>query len=788
MASNNIARLGVVLGLDSAEFEKGVDEAIAANRKLKDAIRRESNAAAKEITALKYATDDYGKSVTQVERLQREFITGGKYARATDELKQKLLEQAAAYDKKVASEKQAFMSGSKLFQMTTQQRAALAYQTTDIITGLASGQNPMIVLIQQGGQLRDQFGGFIPLFKGIAQAFTLTRVAIGGLAAAFAAVGFAAYSGVTEVEKFNKTIVLTGNYAGITFDRFKLLSSELSDRFNLSVSQSRDIFSALIQSGKFVEPTMTSIANVIARVAKLTGESADAIAKDLIPAFDGSAASAARLNERYNFLTQVQYRQIELLAAQGKTQEAAKLTADLLSQSLERQKVEVHLLTQTFTNLKNAIVDTWKAFSDLFMPETNIQMMQRFAKEAENLIKKFGADPNEKQKGQIGGKILEYLGAYRLVLEEQERVNKEAAEKQKEREKIENDIRSGGLQRRRQLDAEYAKISNDVAFQAAVYRATEIERIYLESNKRAADAVAEFDKANIEENNNNRIQRARILAKQIEGINAEAAQKVAELSRKEFTRIFEEQQTKLDTLRIDREQLQIYRDNLFLTESQAEVLVSRLRTEQEIAKILRDQKMTEEDKAKLIDRAQSIQQQREELLKIRDDLKIARDMTQSVFSNMEQALTNFVRTGKLSFKDLARSIIQDMLLIQMRAQMLSMFKGLGSIFNTGGSFYTDASGMFQQGMAFAEGGEPPVGVPSLVGERGPELFVPRSAGTIIPNHKLNDTLGGQTSITNNYINAIDVKSFEDRLMNSSNAVWAANRYADKSLAVSRGRT
>ena len=37
---------------------------------------------------------------------------------------------------------------------------------------------------------------------------------------------------------------------------------------------------------------------------------------------------------------------------------------------------------------------------------------------------------------------------------------------------------------------------------------------------------------------------------------------------------------------------------------------------------------------------------------------------------------------------------------------------------------------------FANGGNPPVGRPSIVGERGPELFVPRTAGTIVPNHAM----------------------------------------------------
>ena len=50
---------------------------------------------------------------------------------------------------------------------------------------------------------------------------------------------------------------------------------------------------------------------------------------------------------------------------------------------------------------------------------------------------------------------------------------------------------------------------------------------------------------------------------------------------------------------------------------------------------------------------------------------------------------------------------------------------------------------------FANGGRPPVGKPSIVGERGPELFVPNDRpGTIIPNHELGG-MGGSTNIVVN---------------------------------------
>jgi len=163
--------------------------------------------------------------------------------------------------------------------------------------------------------------------------------------------------------------------------------------------------------------------------------------------------------------------------------------------------------------------------------------------------------------------------------------------------------------------------------------------------------------------------------------------------------------------------------------------------------------------------------------------KTGADSFNALTSNMNSALDNFVKTGKLSFKSLARSIIQDLIAIQLKAQASTILKTLFGGFGAG----SGPAGAAVMGMpGWADGGDPPVGRPSIVGERGPELFVPKGSGTIIPNHALGG-MGSTTTVTNNYINAIDTKSFEERLLGSSNAIWAANSYANKTLATSRGR-
>ena len=170
-------------------------------------------------------------------------------------------------------------------------------------------------------------------------------------------------------------------------------------------------------------------------------------------------------------------------------------------------------------------------------------------------------------------------------------------------------------------------------------------------------------------------------------------------------------------------------------------------------------------------------------------------MFDSVMGNMQASLDNFVRTGKLSFKDLTRSIIQGLISIQLQAQMLSMFKGLGGLFKGGGggaAIGELGSSDLMGSLAFmaADGGDVPQGRMGLVGERGPELFVPKTAGTIIPNNALGALGGGGQTVNYNgpYIasmSAIDTQSGLQFLAKNKASVWSAYQSANRSIPMSR---
>ena len=189
--------------------------------------------------------------------------------------------------------------------------------------------------------------------------------------------------------------------------------------------------------------------------------------------------------------------------------------------------------------------------------------------------------------------------------------------------------------------------------------------------------------------------------------------------------------------------------------------------------------------------------------------KTAGDMFNSITTNMNTALDNFVKTGKLNFSDLAKSIIQSLISIQMQAQLTNIL-GLGKTAMGGGSGLSGLAGLLGFGglsssstsmlgemaaagpvMGFASGGEPPLNQVSMVGENGPELFIPKSSGTIIPNGALSG-LGGGGGQTINYngpfiqsMSAIDTQSGLQFLAKNKQSVWSAYQSANRGIPMSR---
>jgi len=148
----------------------------------------------------------------------------------------------------------------------------------------------------------------------------------------------------------------------------------------------------------------------------------------------------------------------------------------------------------------------------------------------------------------------------------------------------------------------------------------------------------------------------------------------------------------------------------------------------------------------------------DELRELMNPMRQVLDLSNAIRTGFEESFKGIIK-GTMSVQDAFRSMLNriadyflDSAARMAAAQIQKGFLGLfTNMFNFGGNDVfagmnrgaTDPMSLTMD--SFANGGRPPVGKPSLVGERGPELFVPNSAGTIIPNH----AMGGSTNIVVN---------------------------------------
>jgi lambda family phage tail tape measure protein len=170
---------------------------------------------------------------------------------------------------------------------------------------------------------------------------------------------------------------------------------------------------------------------------------------------------------------------------------------------------------------------------------------------------------------------------------------------------------------------------------------------------------------------------------------------------------------------------------------------------------------------------------------LKTDAEIAGAMFDTFTKGFEDAIVNFVKTGKLSFKDLANTLIAQFARIQAQNMLMSLFGGGGGVPSGGGLL----GGLFKIFTGKAGGGNVVDGQPLMVGERGPELFVPNNAGKIVPNRQLG---GGQQVINNStavsyQIHAVDAASFKTMLARDPEYLYQVTQAGRRNLPIGSSR-
>lgn len=291
---------------------------------------------------------------------------------------------------------------------SSRQMAMLAPQVTDVVTSLAGGQNPMLVLIQQGGQLRDVFGGIGPALRAVGSLFTVATVTGGALAATVGLLAKAYLDGAEQSERFRDAVSRSGNAAGITEGQFNSLVERTATLANTTQSTTRGIAEALVASGRVGREALEPMTVAIARVAEVSGRSAADVAADFVSMSKGVGDWAVKYNESANFITAAQLRVVRAMEDAGDKQGAMIRVNELVIGAHKRQAEQLGFLETAWRGWGQAIDWVWQK---LMGAGRGASISDQFVAQAEK-VRQAALDLAEAERnGRLAGVTAERRGA-----------------------------------------------------------------------------------------------------------------------------------------------------------------------------------------------------------------------------------------------------------------------------------------------------------------------------------------------------------------------------------------
>ncbi|MFW4801213.1 phage tail tape measure protein [Pseudomonas aeruginosa] len=269
----------------------------------------------------------------------------------------------------------------------------LPAQITDIVVGLSSGQAPLTVLLQQGGQLKDMFGGIGPAARavggyiaGLVNPYTIAAAAAGVLALAF-------YQGSVESSRLTNALVKNGNAAGTTAGQLSVFAQQVGAG-NATVAQAASALTQLAGAGNQLTILYPKIAAAAISWSKVTDQSVEEVVDSFNDLAKNPVDAVKKLDDQLNFLTASQYANIQSLQEQGRTMDAARIATDAYANALASRSTEMEqnlgVVEQAWNGLKSAAKSAWDAMLDIGRTESPEQQLQKVYKQIENAQKGIG--------------------------------------------------------------------------------------------------------------------------------------------------------------------------------------------------------------------------------------------------------------------------------------------------------------------------------------------------------------------------------------------------------------
>ena len=267
-------------------------------------------------------------------------------------------------------------------------------QMTDIIVGLSTGQSPFMVLMQQGGQLKDMFGGIGPAIKGVGgyvlgliNPVTLAAAAVGVL-------GLAYYKGSQEQDEFYKSLTLSGNLVGKTTGQLADMAARVSVVANSTTGVTAATLNQIVSSGKVAAESLERVTTAVVEISEATGIATEKLVSDFNDIAADPVAAITKLNDQYHFLTLATYNQIKALQDEGNQQDAARVATDAYANAMQQRANDIHqnlgILERAWDSLAKTAKGAWDAMLDIGREQTGTERISQIRKELDWIDKAAG--------------------------------------------------------------------------------------------------------------------------------------------------------------------------------------------------------------------------------------------------------------------------------------------------------------------------------------------------------------------------------------------------------------
>nr|WP_266096240.1 phage tail length tape measure family protein [Klebsiella pneumoniae] len=182
-------------------------------------------------------------------------------------------------------------------------------------------------------------------------------IGIGALVAVVGTLTYAWYKGSQEQQEFNKSLVLTGNIAGVTTGQLADMARSVADNTGNTTAAAAQALNRVVSGGKIATGSMQTVTEAVVAMNDATDESIDSMVADFEKIAQNPVAAIGELNDKYHFLTLATYNQIKALQDEGNQQEAARLATEAYAATMKQRADEI---TESLGTLQSA----WKWLGD----------------------------------------------------------------------------------------------------------------------------------------------------------------------------------------------------------------------------------------------------------------------------------------------------------------------------------------------------------------------------------------------------------------------------------------